>query len=98
MKVLLSRITPRVKPALSKSREPTPPYGIIRVRGNGTYNSNEDSFYVELEYIVEDAGSFGTFNETFTITEMYAATPRRTQQTASKKEFKSITLELKSER
>ena len=35
-------------------------YGIIRVRGNGIYNSAEDSFYFELQYIV-DAGSFGTY-------------------------------------
>ena len=35
-------------------------YGIIRVRGNGIYDSNNDSFYFELQYIV-DAGSFGTY-------------------------------------
>lgn len=35
-------------------------YGIIRVLGNGTYSPSDDSFYFDLQYIV-DAGSFGTY-------------------------------------
>ena len=38
-----------------------PSYGIIRVRGNGYYNNNDNSFIFNLEYIV-DAGSFGTYS------------------------------------
>lgn len=37
-----------------------PEYGMIRVLGQGVYNSDEDIFYFELQYIV-DAGTFGTY-------------------------------------
>ena len=33
---------------------------MIRVLGQGVYNSDEDIFYFELQYIV-DAGTFGTY-------------------------------------
>ena len=52
-----------------------PSYGIIRVRGNGIYNSSEDSFYFDLVYIV-DAGSFGTYRVTLQLNRSIAAPVR----------------------
>ena len=50
-------------------------YGIIRVRGNGIYDSNNDSFYFELQYIV-DAGSFGTYPVTLQLNRAMTAPVR----------------------
>ena len=52
-----------------------PSYGIIRVRGNGIYNSSEDSFYFDLVYIV-DAGSFGTYRVTLQLNRAMTAPVR----------------------
>ena len=74
-----------------------PSYGMIIANCYGVeYNADTKTFTFRVEYTV-DAGTFGTFNETFTINEIYsAATPRR--QHAETKEMKSITLELKSKK
>ena len=74
-----------------------PSYGMIIANCYGVkYNADTKTFTFRVEYTV-DAGTFGTFNDTFTINEMYsAATPRR--QHAETKEMKSITLELKSKK
>ena len=72
-----------------------PTYGMMSATCNGVeYNAETKTFTFVVEYTV-NAGSFGVYNEKYTISEVYSAPARRTQQTA-KKEIKPITQELKS--
>ena len=71
-----------------------PTYGMVSATCYGVdYNAEAKTFTFTVEYTCA-AGSFGTYNETYTISEVSSATARRAQQ-ATQKEIKPITLELK---
>lgn len=70
-------------------------YGIIRVRGNGIYNSNNDSFYFELQYIV-DAGSFGTYPITLQLNRAMTAPVRDHKEEGAEISNPEPTTELKA--
>lgn len=71
-----------------------PTYGMVSATCQSVgYNAETKTFTFVIEYTCS-AGSFGTYNETYTISDVYSATARRAQQ-ATQKEIKPITLELK---
>ena len=72
-----------------------PSYGIIRVRGNGIYNSSEDSFYFDLVYIV-DAGSFGTYRVTLQLNRAMTAPVRDHKEEGAEISNPKATTELKA--
>lgn len=72
-----------------------PSYGIIRVRGNGIYNSSEDSFYFDLEYIV-DAGSYGTYLVTLQLNRAMTAPVRDHKEEGAEISNPKATSELKA--
>lgn len=69
-------------------------YGIIRVLGNGTYSPSDDSFYFDLQYIV-DAGSFGTYPVVLQLNRSIAAPVRDRKGEGAETSVPKATSELK---